>query len=42
MSGLFTRNRVIGLVIAVFVALIDQVSKWYVIGPLGAAAGRQY
>ena len=34
MSGLFTRNRVIGLIIAVFVALIDQVSKWYVIGPL--------
>jgi signal peptidase II len=34
MSGLFTRNRVIGLAIAVFVALIDQVSKWYVIGPL--------
>ena len=34
MSGLFTRNRLIGLAIAVFVALIDQVSKWYVIGPL--------
>ena len=34
MSDLFTRNRVIGLVIAVLVALIDQVSKWYVIGPL--------
>ncbi len=38
MSGLFTRNRVIGLVIAVLVALIDQVSKWYVTGPLGIRA----
>ena len=34
MSGLFTRNRVIGLVLAAFVAVIDQVSKWYVTGPL--------
>lgn len=34
MSGLFTRNRVIGLVIAAVVALIDQVSKWYIVGPL--------
>lgn len=34
MSGLFTRNRVIGLLIAAFVALIDQVSKWYIVGPL--------
>lgn len=34
MSGLFTRNRLIGLAFAAFVALIDQVSKWYVIGPL--------
>ncbi|MDP5102907.1 MAG: signal peptidase II [Erythrobacter sp.] len=34
MSGLFTRNRIIGLVLAAFVAIIDQVVKWYVIGPL--------
>ncbi len=34
MSGLFTRNRVIGLAIAAVVALIDQVSKWYIVGPL--------
>lgn len=34
MSGLFTRNRVIGLAIATIVALIDQVSKWYIVGPL--------
>lgn len=34
MSGLFTRNRVIGLIIAAIVALIDQVSKWYIVGPL--------
>lgn len=34
MSGLFTRNRVIGLVIAVIVAAVDQVVKWYVTGPL--------
>jgi signal peptidase II len=34
MSGLFTRNRLIGLAIAAFIALIDQVVKWYVIGPL--------
>lgn len=34
MSGLFTRNRVIGLLIAAVVAVIDQVSKWYIVGPL--------
>lgn len=34
MSGLFNRNRLIGLAIAAFVAMIDQLSKWYVIGPL--------
>ena len=34
MSGLFTRNRLIGFVFAVFIAVIDQVVKWYVIGPL--------
>jgi len=34
MSGLFTRNRMIGLALAALVAIIDQVVKWYVIGPL--------
>lgn len=34
MSGLFTRNRLIGLVIAAIVALVDQAVKLYVIGPL--------
>lgn len=34
MSGLFTRNRLIGLGFAAFIAVIDQVVKWYVIGPL--------
>lgn len=34
MSSLFTRNRLIGFVFAVFIAVIDQVVKWYVIGPL--------
>lgn len=34
MTGLFTRNRLIGLGFAVFIAVIDQAIKWYVIGPL--------
>ncbi|GAA0758663.1 signal peptidase II [Erythromicrobium ramosum] len=34
MNGLFTRNRLIGLALAALVAIIDQVVKWYVIGPL--------
>lgn len=34
MSTLFTRNRIIGLVFAALIAVIDQVVKWYVIGPL--------
>ena len=34
MSGLFTRNRLIGLAIAAVVAIIDQAVKMYVIGPL--------
>ena len=34
MSGLFTRNRLIGLAIAAFIAIIDQAVKLYVIGPL--------
>ena len=33
-SSLFTRNRLIGLGFAAFVAAIDQLIKWYVIGPL--------
>jgi signal peptidase II len=34
MSRLFTRNRVIGLALAAFVAVIDQAVKLWVIGPL--------
>ena len=34
MSGLFTPARLIGLAIAAVVAIVDQVVKWYVIGPL--------
>lgn len=34
MSGLFTRNRLIGLAIAAVIALVDQAVKLYVIGPL--------
>lgn len=37
MSDLFTRNRVIGLVLAGFVAAVDQLVKWWVDGPLGLA-----
>jgi signal peptidase II len=33
-SSLFTRNRLIGLGFAAFVAAMDQLIKWYVIGPL--------
>ena len=35
MSGLFTRNRLIGLAIALVVVGLDQLVKWYVTGPLG-------
>ncbi len=34
MSGLVTRNRIIGLVLAIIIAGVDQLIKWYVIGPL--------
>ncbi|WP_379923087.1 signal peptidase II [Erythrobacter sp. R86502] len=34
MTGLFTRNRLIGLVLAALVAIVDQAVKMYVIGPL--------
>ena len=34
MSDLFTRGRLIGLALAAFVAVIDQVVKWVVVGPL--------
>lgn len=34
MTGLFTRNRLIGLALAAIVAVVDQVAKFYVIGPL--------
>jgi signal peptidase II len=30
----FTRNRLIGLVLAALIAAADQLSKWYVTGPL--------
>ncbi|GAB4472607.1 MAG: hypothetical protein OHK0018_02560 [Erythrobacter tepidarius] len=34
MSGLFTRNRLIGLALAALVAIVDQAAKAYIIGPL--------
>lgn len=34
MSNPFTRNRLIGLALAAFIAALDQLSKWYVTGPL--------
>ncbi len=34
MIGLFTRNRMIGLALAAVIAVLDQLSKWYVTGPL--------
>ena len=34
MTGLFTPARLIGLAIAAVIAIVDQVVKWYVIGPL--------
>jgi signal peptidase II len=34
MTGIFTRNRLIGLAIAAFVAAVDQAVKFYVTGPL--------
>ncbi|QFT76273.1 signal peptidase II [Erythrobacter sp. THAF29] len=35
MSGLLTRNRVIGLAFAALIAIVDQFTKWLVDGPLG-------
>lgn len=35
MSALFTRNRLIGLGIAITVFIADQATKWWVAGPLG-------
>ncbi|MGB3711611.1 MAG: signal peptidase II [Erythrobacter sp.] len=40
MSNLFTRNRLIGLAIAAVVASLDQLVKWYVIGPLNLRSVR--
>ena len=34
MTSLFTRNRLIGLGLAAFVAVFDQWLKWYILGPL--------
>jgi signal peptidase II len=33
-SNIFTRNRLIGLGFAIFIAAVDQLVKWYVVGPL--------
>ncbi|MGB7418826.1 MAG: signal peptidase II [Erythrobacter sp.] len=41
MNGLFTRNRVIGLVLAALIAVVDQWAKWYIIGPLDLRRVRQ-
>lgn len=35
MSGLLTRNRAIGLGFAALIAVLDQLTKWLVAGPLG-------
>ena len=35
MTGLFTRNRVIGLIVAALIVAVDQLTKWLVAGPLG-------
>lgn len=34
MPNLFTRNRVIGLLIAAVIFVVDQAIKWYLLGPL--------
>ena len=34
MGSFLTRNRVIGLLLAVAILVVDQFVKWYVIGPL--------
>ncbi len=34
MTQLLTRNRLIGLAIAAVIAVLDQLAKWYVLGPL--------
>lgn len=34
MTNLLTRNRMVGLTIAALIAAADQLSKWYVTGPL--------
>jgi signal peptidase II len=34
MSSLFTRPRIIGLVLAALIAIVDQAVKMYVVGPL--------
>ena len=41
MGSLFTRNRVIGLVFAVLVAVIDQAVKGYIVGPLNLRTVRK-
>jgi signal peptidase II len=39
-SGIFTRYRLIGLAFAAFIAAIDQLVKWYVIGALNLRSVR--
>ena len=34
MAEIFTRNRIIGLVLAALVFVVDQVIKWWMVGPL--------
>lgn len=34
MTGLFTQSRLIGLALAAIIAIVDQVVKMYVVGPL--------
>ena len=40
MSAWFTRNRLIGLGFAAFIAVSDQIVKWYVVGPLNLRSVR--
>lgn len=40
MGNIFTRNRIIGLVFAALLALVDQAVKYYVVGPLNLRSVR--
>jgi signal peptidase II len=39
-SDIFTRNRLVGLAFAALIAAMDQLVKWYVIGPLNLRSVR--